>query len=221
LALENLSARKRGEGGARAKTREGEVGLVVKRSGIPHLTPALSAPGGGEGVLSTTQKSGPPPHPKGPRVFLDYDQAEPDAAYNQGAYQPNIQQLRDRWASNSERTRKRIGAPLRLPYGPSAIEQLDIFCTDRDAAPVFVFIHGGAWRAGLAKSYSAPAEMFIRSGAHFVVPDFVWVQDAEDSLFPMSEQVCRAIAWTYRNAASFGGHPNRIYVGGHSSGAHL
>jgi arylformamidase len=156
-----------------------------------------------------------------PRVFLDYTQAELDAAYNQSAYQPNIQQLRDRWASNSERTRARIGAPSRLPYGPSPIEQLDIFRAERAAAPIFVFIHGGAWRAGLAKTYAAPAEMFIRAGAHYVVPDFVWVQDADGSLFPMADQVCRALAWVYRNAASFGGDPDRLYVGGHSSGAHL
>jgi len=43
-----------------------------------------------------TQRPGPPPHEKGPVVFLDYDQAELDAAYDQAAYQPNIQQLRDR-----------------------------------------------------------------------------------------------------------------------------
>ena len=156
-----------------------------------------------------------------PKVFLNYTQAELDAAYNQAAYQPNIQQLRDRWISNSERTRQRIGAPLRRSYGPTEIEQLDIFRTDRPDAPVFVFIHGGAWRAGLAKNYAAPAEMFIRAGAHYVVPDFVLVQDAGGSLFPMAEQVCRAIAWVYENAATFGADRDRIYVGGHSSGAHL
>lgn len=165
---------------------------------------------------------GPPPHEKGPRVFLDYDQAELDAAYDQAVYQPNIQQLRDRWHSNSERTRTRIGQPERRAYGPSGIEQLDIFRTEAAApAPVFVFIHGGAWRAGSAKQYAVPAEMFIGAGAHYVVPDFVLVQDAGGSLFPMAEQVCRAIAWVYRNAASFGGDPSRVYVGGHSSGAHL
>ena len=37
----------------------------------------------------------------------------------------------------------------------------------------------------------------------------------------MAEQVRRALAWVYRNAASFGGDPERIYVGGQSSGAHL
>jgi arylformamidase len=157
-----------------------------------------------------------------PFVFLNYTQAELDAAYDQAAYQPNIQQLRDRWISNSERTRARIGLPERRAYGPSEIEQLDIFRAKAPApAPIFVFIHGGAWRAGLAKTYAAPAEMFIGAGIHFVVPDFVWVQDAGGSLFPMAEQVCRAIAWVYRNAASFGGDPERLFIGGHSSGAHL
>ena len=44
---------------------------------------------------------------------------------------------------------------------------------------------------------------------------------AGGNLMPMAEQVRRAIAWVYKNAASFGGDPNRIYVSGHSSGAHL
>jgi arylformamidase len=157
-----------------------------------------------------------------PLVFLNYTQAELDAAYDQAAYQPNIQQLRDRWFSNSERTRQRIGPPLRRAYGPSEIERLDIFCTEAVApAPVFVFIHGGAWRAGTAKQYAAPAEMFVRAGAHYVAPDFAWVQDVGGILLPIAEQVRRAIAWVYCNAASFNGDPNRVFLGGHSSGAHL
>ena len=164
---------------------------------------------------------GPPPHEKGPRVFLDYDQIELDAAYDQAVYQPNILQLNRRWASNSARTRERIGAPLRRAYGESAIEQLDIFRAEQQRAPIFIFIHGGAWIRGSAEPYAAPAEMFNGAGAHYVVPDFINVADAGGSLFPMAEQVCRAIAWVYRNAESFGGDPDRIYVGGQSSGAHL
>ena len=38
---------------------------------------------------------------------------------------------------------------------------------------------------------------------------------------PMAEQVRRAVAWVRRNAQSFGGDPERIYVSGHSSGGHL
>jgi arylformamidase len=164
---------------------------------------------------------GPPPHEKGPLVFLDYDQIELDAAYDQAVYQPNILQLNKRWASNSARARGRLGEPLRQAYGETAIEQLDIFRTQRNNAPIFVFIHGGAWLRNTAKDYAAMAEMFVRAGAHFVVPDFINAAQAGGSLFPMAEQVCRAIAWVWRNAECFGGDPNRLYVCGQSSGAHL
>jgi arylformamidase len=164
---------------------------------------------------------GPPPHEKGPLVFLDYDQIELDAAYDQAVYQPNVLQLNKRWASNSARTRARIGEPERCAYGDTGIEQLDLFRTAKPNAPIFIFIHGGAWIRGDAKSYSAPAEMFVGAGAHYIVPDFINVADAGGSLFPMAEQVRQAIAWVWRNAASFGGDPNRLYIGGQSSGAHL
>ena len=164
---------------------------------------------------------GPPPREKGPLVFLDYDQVELDAAYDQQVYQPNIVQVGKRWTSNSARIRTRLGEPTRISYGPTEIEQLDIFRTSRERAPVFVFIHGGAWARGKAADYHAPAEMFVRAGAHYVTPDFAWVQDVGGGLFPMADQICRAIAWVYENAASFGGDRDRIYVGGQSSGAHL
>jgi arylformamidase len=47
------------------------------------------------------------------------------------------------------------------------------------------------------------------------------VIDSKGDLLPMAEQVRRAVAWVYANAASFGGDTKRIYVSGHSSGAHL
>jgi arylformamidase len=37
----------------------------------------------------------------------------------------------------------------------------------------------------------------------------------------MAGQVRRGIAWVHRNAKSFGGDPDRLYLSGHSSGAHL
>ena len=158
---------------------------------------------------------------KGPPVWLDMDQAELDAAYDQIKYAPNLPQITRRYATNSEAARSRLGAPQRFAYGPTAIEGLAVYATKRPNAPINVFIHGGAWRVGLAKDYAFPAELFVYAGAHLVVPDFVWVQDAGGSLMPMADQVRRAVAWVHRNAQSFGGDPNRIYVSGHSSGGHL
>jgi arylformamidase len=158
---------------------------------------------------------------KGPPVFLDYDQAELDAAYDQAAYAPNREQLIKRRISDSELARLRVGEPERVTYGPAEIERLDIYRTKRDAAPVFVFIHGGAWRSGRSKDFATPAEMFLAAGAHYVVPDFAWVQDVGGSLVVLADQVRRAIAWVYRNAVRFGIDTTQLYVGGQSSGGHL
>ena len=158
---------------------------------------------------------------KGPLVFLDYDQAALDAAYDQAAYAPNRDQLVRRRVADSAAARARIGAPERVAYGNAEIEKLDIYRAPGDRAPIFVFIHGGAWRGGRAEEYAAPAEMFGAAGVSWVVPDFSWVQDAGGSLIALADQVCRAIAWVYRNAAQFDGDPSRLFVGGQSSGGHL
>lgn len=117
--------------------------------------------------------------------------------------------------------RARLGAPQRHAYGLTEIEALDIYSTEQPDAPIHIYIHGGAWVSGAAKHCAFPAEMFVRAGAHYVVPDFVTVGDTSADLFPLAEQVCRAIAWVHKNARTFGGDPNHIYLSGHSSGAQL
>ena len=172
-------------------------------------------------ALAEDCRIGPVPHHKGPLVFMDYDQVELDAPYDQVNYEPTIRRVSQRLASNSEAVRARLGAPQRVAYGPSEIEKLDVYRSKAANAPVFVFIHGGNWQLGAAKDYAYPAEMFVAAGAHYVVLDFTNVNEAGGDLGVMAAQVRRGIAWVCKNAASFGGDPSRIYIGGHSSGGHL
>jgi arylformamidase len=161
-----------------------------------------------------------PAREKGPRVWLDMDQKELDDAYDQAAYAPNRDQVLKRIAANSAAVRSRL-PPRRLAYGATPIEALDLYTTRRPNAPINVFIHGGAWRGGLAKDSAAPAELFVNAGAHFAVLDFINVIEAGGSLMPMADQVRRGVAWVYKNAKSFGGDPERLYISGFSSGGHL
>src|SRR5882762_8898736 len=74
--------------------------------------------GAAAGVLAAAsstlaQAPGPAPRVKGSRVWLDMDQAELDAAYDQSVYAPNLQQIVGRYATNSEAVRARLGAPPR------------------------------------------------------------------------------------------------------------
>jgi arylformamidase len=158
---------------------------------------------------------------KGPLVWLDMDQKALDDAYDQMVYAPNRDQVHKRNAFNSDRVRARLGAPQRIAYGPKTMEALDLFKTAKPAAPVNVFIHGGAWRQRWAKDYAFLAEPFVRAGAHFIALDFDGVEGTKGDLLPMADQVRRGVVWAYKNAKSFGGDPDRIYVSGHSSGGHL
>jgi arylformamidase len=65
------------------------------------------------------------------------------------------------------------------------------------------------------------AEPLVHAGAHAVIIDFINVEQAGGDLFPMYEQVRRALAWIWRNADSFGGDRERFYISAHSSGSHL
>ena len=158
---------------------------------------------------------------KGPIVWLDMDQQALDDAYDQAVYAPNRDQLGKRRLAASAAALARIGKPDRFAYGPTPIEGLDVYRTRKANAPVAIFVHGGAWRNGAAPEFTYLAEPFIHLGAHFVVLDFINVDQAGGSLFTMVEQVRRAVGWVYRNADKFGGDRSRLHLVSHSSGSHL
>jgi arylformamidase len=149
------------------------------------------------------------------------DQVELNASYDQAVYAPMISQFGKRFASISETTRQRLGAPKRFAYGPTAIEGLDLYPAKSANAPIFVFVHGGRWIRGSARDYAYPADLFVNAGVNYIALDFIQVDAAGGDLRPMADQVRRGIAWAYKNAASFSGDTQRFYIGGHSSGGHL
>ena len=154
-------------------------------------------------------------------VFLDYTQAELDRVYSQRVFAPNSEYIRRRLSRLSADIRARVAPPERHTYGSREIEGIDGYRAAQPGAAVNIYIHGGAWRKGSAAASAYLAEVLGQAGAALAVPDFVNVEEAEDSLRTMVSQVRNAIAWVYRNAALIGVDANRIYVSAHSSGAHL
>ena len=175
------------------QTKMSHSKLVSRRAMLATTVAMAATPALAEGC-----QVGPPQHHKGPLVFLDYDQLELDASYDQVYYEPLIRKVSDRLASNSESMRSRIGTPQRAAYGPTEIEKLDVYRTNRANAPIFIFIHGGNWLLGFAKQYGYPAEMFVNAGAHYVALDFVSVKEVGGDLGVMAAQVRRGIAWSTR-----------------------
>ena len=174
-----------------------------------------------EPALAQRCPATPPVRVKGPVVWLDLDQQDLDDAYDQPVYAFNQQNIAERREANNEKVLAIIGKPQRVAYGPAEIEKVDIYKTRRPNAPVLVYIHGGSWRNGRSAQVAFMAEPFVRAGAHFIAVDFNNVFETKGDLFPMVDQCRRAVAWVYRNAASFGGDPEQLYLCGHSSGGHL
>jgi arylformamidase len=163
----------------------------------------------------------PPPRAKGAPVWLDLDQVDLDDAYDQSVYAFNAKNIAERLAANNEKALSVIGKPERVAYGPTEIEKVDIYRTKRPGAPTMVFIHGGAWRGGRSADFALYAEVFVKAGANFVAVDFNNVLETQGDLFPMVDQCRRAVAWVYRNAASFGANADQTYLCSRSSGSHL
>jgi arylformamidase len=179
---------------------------------------AIAAFLGGPAMAQQTPQT---PAGRGPVVWLNMDQKQLDDAYDQRVWAPNQTHIAKRRDLANERTLARVAPPERVAYGPTEIEKLDIYRTKAGNAPIQVFIHGGAWRSGSAGGSASYAETFINAGAHYIALDFAAVQDVGGNLMTLADQVRRAVAWVYKNTASFGGDANRLYISGHSSGGHL
>ncbi len=152
-------------------------------------------------------------------LFLQYDKVELDRQYDQRAWAPNAAEVIRRYTQRSEQVRAELGEPAVFSYGASSVETLDLYATGAAAAPIHIFIHGGAWRLLSKRDSSFAAENFVRSGIHFIALDFAQLPSV--SLGEMVAQVRRAVAWVYENARKFDGDPAQIHISGHSSGGHL
>jgi arylformamidase len=153
------------------------------------------------------------------RVFLDYTQEQLDQAYDQLVWAPHRDAIQAEIRKDCEAVRQKM-PPRTERYGRSDKQELDVFAPPgATKAPVLVYLHGGAWLRGARQDTIYPALAVTGRGAALVVPEFNNV--SEVSLPTMVRQCREAVDWTVRNAESFGGDPDKVYLAGHSSGAHL
>ena len=146
-------------------------------------------------------------------------QAQIDAQYNPAIKLADLTAPGKHYATQSALARNRLRCLLDVPYGPTRAETLDIFPADVPNAPVFVFLHGGYWRALSSKDFSCIALGLQPLGITTVVVNYALCPRV--TLDEITRQVRAAVAWTLRHIAQHGGDPARVALGGHSAGAHL
>lgn len=147
--------------------------------------------------------------------------AEREVQYNARESVPDFDACVRRYAESSARVRTRRPGVLDLRYGMGHDERLDLFlpAASHAPAPLFVFIHGGYWRAQRKEDAPVMAEAFNAAGAAVATLEYTLVPEA--TLGEVVREVRSAVAWLYRNVAAYGVDPNRLYVGGSSAGGHL
>lgn len=111
---------------------------------------------------------------------------------------------------------------LDVAYGRAPLEKLDVYVPKQRSSqkmPILVFFHGGGWRMGDKRQHDGKGALYGQNGIIFVnanyglAPQVVHPNQAFD--------VARAIKYAVDHAPEWGGDPERIYLMGHSAGAHL
>lgn len=155
-----------------------------------------------------------------PTLYREFTtQAQIDAQYNPSAGLADSSSYAQHYVERSRLARDSLPCVLDVPYGPTLDETLDIFPATAPNAPVFVFFHGGYWRAFTSKEFSCIALGLQPLGIGTVLVNYALCPKV--GIDEITRQARAALAWVLRNIAGHGGDPARVAVGGHSAGAHL
>ena len=113
-----------------------------------------------------------------------------------------------------------IEKDLRYREGENPRHTLDVYAPpDAENLPVVIWFYGGGWRSGDKRLFEHLGRAFAVRGIvtvtvnYRLTPEVTWPQNGED---------CAAgVAWVHRNIERFGGDRDRMFLTGHSAGAHL
>ena len=156
-------------------------------------------------------------------LYRDFaTQEELDAQYNLRVLIPDAASAYEEFCfRESEKVRMELDHRLNVPFGPTLAEHSDVYSATGAGrgAPVLVYVHGGFWAMRTSKEFGFVARGPASMGVATVVVNYALCPEV--TIDEIVRQTRAAVAWTYKNASSFGGDPEHIHVAGHSAGGHL
>jgi arylformamidase len=109
-----------------------------------------------------------------------------------------------------------------IPYVENghARHVLDIYSpANAKNLPVVFWVHGGGWQTGDKANVQEKPAWFTKKGFVFVSINHRLLPEVEMEV--LVRDVAKAFGWMNKHIAEHGGDPQRVLVGGHSSGAQL
>jgi acetyl esterase/lipase len=109
-----------------------------------------------------------------------------------------------------------------IAYGPDPQQRLDVYVPEAAAVaprPVVVFWHGGRWREGDKADYRFVGAALADSGYVTLVANYRHYPQVKMPGF--LHDAAQAALWAAAHADEYGGARERLYLMGHSAGAHL
>ncbi len=109
-----------------------------------------------------------------------------------------------------------------IVYGPDPGHRLDVYVPDAPAAaprPLVVFWYGGRWESGDKADYRFVGAALARLGVVAMLPNYRHYPAVK--LAGFMADAAQAGVWSADHAAKFGADPGRMYLMGHSAGAHI
>src|ERR1700730_5856592 len=109
-----------------------------------------------------------------------------------------------------------------LPYGADPQQRLDVYVPRQVSAeprPMVVFWHGGRWTFGDKADYRFVGAALAELGYVAVLPNYRHYPEVKMPGF--RDEAARAGRWAAAHAGEYGADPQRLYLMGHSAGAHM
>lgn len=144
-----------------------------------------------------------------------------EADYNLRARHPEREGIYADYASRSQHFRVRR-PPHSYRYAEAPRCTIDWFPVGGDrtqAAPLFVFFHGGFWRGGDKAMFGFIAEPFVRCGVSVALVGYELAPAVK--VTAIVHQATQALRFLFAQHALLGFDASRVTVGGHSAGGHL
>ena len=144
---------------------------------------------------------------------MSASQKERDDAYENGGFIPGAENYPPKWEAAAQAFRDAIPCELDVSYGAAERQAYDLFFPEDDPKGLFVFVHGGYWKARSKSDWSHFATGALAHGFAAALVGYPLAPQARIS------EITASVSAGIAAAATKVDGPLRL--AGHSAGGHL